>query len=68
MQMNLTEEEIEQITQIEKAQSILFPHLRTCIREFGPYITQYALAFFLEQVEKGIEDEEKKWKSRGNPA
>lgn len=68
MQMNLTEEEIEQITQIEKAQSILFPHIRMCVADFGPYITQYALDFFLSQLKKAIEDKKSEWKSRGKPA
>jgi len=68
MQMNLTEEEIEKITQIEKAQSILFPHIRMCVADFGPYITQYALDFFSSQLNIALKEKEEEWKSRGKPA
>jgi preprotein translocase subunit SecB len=68
MQMNLTEEEIEQITLIESAQSILFPHIRKCVAEYGPYITQYALDFFICQLNRALKEKEEEWKSHGKPA
>jgi len=66
--MNLTEEEIEYITQIEAVQSLLFPHIRKCISEYGPYLTQNALGFFLANLDKAIQDKEMEWKSHGKPA
>jgi len=53
--MDLNEEEIIEMTQIELAQSMLFPYIRMCMREYGPKITQNAMDFFSIKINQTLE-------------